>query len=131
MISLDQIRAHRAFAAAEAVVADDNLSNDEFLSLARSLPAMFQNNGFLATWAFLLSKNGEIYTKVLNLLVEHFNDEYVNVDLPDGETDPHQLLLCWTQQNGNFTNQGLMDLTREALLFSGWIKRAAEALCDQ
>lgn len=57
MINLDQIRAQRAFEKATDVSSPNSkIVTKEYLGLARSLPAMFQNNGLLATWAFLLSK---------------------------------------------------------------------------
>ena len=56
MRNLEQIRARRAFAIATATSQKSENERDEYLRLSRSLPAMFQNNGLLATWAFLLSK---------------------------------------------------------------------------
>lgn len=130
MISLEQIRAHRAFGRADDIAEKwPEKEREKFLSLARSLPAMFQNNGFLATWAFLLSKGEKEHKAVLSLLITHLKSEDFDLNLPRNTDDAHELLMYWTDRN--LSNEHLMELTREALIFSGWIKRAAEALCDQ
>ena len=133
MINLEQIRAHRAFEKATAV-AEQNY-HEEFLSLAQNLPAMFQNNGLLATWAFLLSKKGEgakgaAQQEILETLLTHFRDS--QFDLGVANSDVVRVFVEeWTVGATSLDGIKLMKLTAEAVAFSGWLKRAAESLCDK
>ena len=82
MQSLEQIRAQHAYAkAAEISISGDK---DSFLSLARSLPAMLQGNGLLATWAFLLAKDSSEHKKVRQALFQHL---CVTMHVPENLTD--------------------------------------------
>ncbi|NLP09432.1 type III-B CRISPR module-associated protein Cmr5 [bacterium] len=125
MVSLEQIRAYNAFQAAQQVGA-----NKDFLAFARNLPSLFQNNGLLATWAFMLAKaKKENYTiNIMNTLLEHFRTPQIGLVPNDQKTAEEVFNAVWTQ--ASFQSQQLMNLTAEAIAFSGWIKRAAEALCD-
>lgn len=131
MINLEQIRARRAFAkAAEVARPNSGIEAKEYLSLARNLPAMFQNNGLLATWAFMLSKQDKKHFKVLlKALLDHFRDGQFNLGVAN--TDEAKVFIEeWTGKTP-VTGPQLMQLTAEAIAFSGWLKRAAEALCDK
>lgn len=132
MINLDQIRAQRAFEKATDVSSPNSkIVTKEYLGLARSLPAMFQNNGLLATWAFLLSKkkDNNPFNEILETLLEHFRDPQFS--LGTSQTDVVKVFTDdWTGQQP-LTGSQLMRLTSEAIAFSGWLKRAAEALCDK
>jgi len=127
MISLEQIRAHRAFQLAHYIGI-----KKEFLSFARNLPALFQNNGLLATWAFMLAKAKpepfNAHQEILNMMLEHYRAPQIELLPTDGKSAEEVFRESWTQSSIN--GKQLMALTAEAIAFSGWIKRAAEALCD-
>jgi CRISPR/Cas system CMR-associated protein Cmr5 small subunit len=120
-MNLDQIRAQHAYQAAAG-------ENTDFLNLARSLPQMLQTNGLLATWAFLLARNESPHRSVLKALVIHLQGEgLLAVEL----TDPKEILLsAWLGRERPLGTSDLQRLTSETVAFAGWIKRAAEALCD-
>ena len=127
MTNLEQIRAKCAFAKAGEVARTD--SKKDFLNLARSLPAMLQNNGLLATWAFLLSKTGAPHKAMLNILLVHLRNDYFRFPI-QRDTPAAVFIHDWTGQPP-LQGPQLMQITAEALAFSGWLKRASEALCDQ
>lgn len=129
LINLEQVRAKAAFECASTL--DRNLHKD-FLSLARSLPAMFQGNGLLATWAFLLSKEKrEVhYKKVLQVMVAHLRWSDFGFGIDSNDTAESLFLTKWTGGSSTMSPTRLMALTAEAIVFSGWLKRAAEALCQ-
>ncbi len=116
--SLDQRRAASAYAYA----GDPEAS----LDWAQKLPALLQVNGLLATWAFLLGKK-EI--PLLEALLGHLRArEDLQVNKEGGAADG---FLHWV---GGPTGAGegidgtlLRALTAEALAWSVWLKRAAEA----
>lgn len=132
MTNLEQIRASRAFT--KAALFTGRNDSQEYLSLARSLPAMFQNNGLLATWAFLLSKNKTSQNPqkdLLSALLEHFKDTRFNLGVGQ-EWDIEKVFTHkWTGGTHPLSGAELMKLTGEAVIFSGWLKRAAEALCNK
>ncbi|MCB0260980.1 MAG: type III-B CRISPR module-associated protein Cmr5 [Calditrichaeota bacterium] len=131
MINLDQVRAQRAFDKATHVSSPNSgIDSKEYLGLARSLPAMFQNNGLLATWAFMLSKKDKNhFNALLKALLDHFRDPQIN--LGTSQADVVRVFTDdWTGPQPLDGTQ-LMRLTSEAIAFSGWLKRAAEALCDK
>jgi len=132
MTNLEQIRASRAFTKA-ALFAGRN-DSQKYLSLARSLPAMFQNNGLLATWAFLLSENKPSpnpQRDFLNVLLEHFKDVRFNLGVGQELNAMTVFTHKWTGETPPLSGVELMKLTGEAVIFSGWLKRAAEALCNK
>jgi CRISPR/Cas system CMR-associated protein Cmr5 small subunit len=121
-MNLEQVRAQHAYEAA----ADQD---PDFLNLARSLPQMLQTNGLLATWAFLLAKDENPHRSVLKAFVTHLEGEAL---LPAGQTNPKEILLSsWLGREHPLGTSDLQRLTSETIAFAGWIKRAAEALCDQ
>jgi len=130
MINLEQIRAQRAFEKAAAVAQQDY--HEKFLSLAQNLPAMFQTNGLLATWAFLLSKSqkNKEHKEALQILLAHFRDGHFNLRVNNPDI-VRVLTEEWTGSTATLQGTQLMRLTAEAVAFSGWLKRAAEALCDR
>lgn len=134
MRNLEQIRARRAFAIATATSQKSKDERDEYLRLSRSLPAMFQNNGLLATWAFLLSKKDKKNSAslpVMEIILEHYRDEAIEL-VAAGQDSPEEVFKNqWVRQGSGIEGAQLMKLTAEAITFSGWLKRAAEALCDQ
>lgn len=129
MINLEQIRAHHAFAKAAAIAPNDR---KDYLTLARNLPAMFQNNGLLASWAFLLSKGENSHRLALQVLLDHFRDPNFGLVAGGEQSTPQSVFVeRWTNSTADMSGIELMKLTAEAVAFSGWLKRAAEALCDQ
>jgi CRISPR type III-B/RAMP module-associated protein Cmr5 len=115
---LDQKRAKAAFGYVQAL---SPAVKKDFLSLARSLPVMFQTNGLLATWAHLLAKKGQEYDKTLEALMQYFRQGDTNM-----ETEAKAVFRQWTQ----LASLDLRQRTAEAIEYAVWLKRAAEALCD-
>jgi CRISPR/Cas system CMR-associated protein Cmr5 small subunit len=116
---LDQRRAAAAYAYA-AMAAD--------LDRARKLPAMLQINGLLATWAFFLS-NDE--TAILDALLGHLRS-LPELAVPAGGAEA--VFLHWVGgpagADGGIEGSLLRALTAEALAWSVWLKRAAEARAE-
>lgn len=119
--SLDQIRAAAAYRAVAS-------ADDKAVDMARRLPSMFQINGMLATWAFLIAKSEKQATP-LPALLAHLR---MLPELQVPETgDPKQVFLHWVgggrDSADGISGTTLRHLTEEALAFAGWLKRAAEA----
>lgn len=128
MTNLEQIRAKRAYDKARHAAGQTH--RKDYLKLTRNLPAMFQTNGLLATWAFHLSNKEKAHHETaLKAILEHFQSPPFNLAGSD-KTIENIFTGEWTATPG-FDNEKLMQLTAEAIAFSGWLKRAAEALCDQ
>lgn len=127
MKNLQLIRAELAFSIVKGIT--DTIEQQKFLSLARRAPTMFQTNGLLATWAFLLKKSRCEHTKIMESIIEYFQIIRLN-DL--NQTNPKTIFLNWIGHDmvQPLSGQELMIRTREAIIFSGWLKRAAEAYCD-
>lgn len=125
MKSLEQIRAKYAFEIASQVG-----QNKEFLSLARNIPSMLQTNGLLATWAFLLAKDKPEHRRIRQSLFAHFTSDGCNLSVPDNLNDTSIFTDYWTNNNSGDRGLILREFTQEAIAFSVWLKRAAEALCD-
>jgi CRISPR/Cas system CMR-associated protein Cmr5 small subunit len=105
-VSLEQVRAQRAYTAPVS-------------PMAESLPTMLQVNGLLATWAFLISKKEE---SLLHTLAMHLMPH------SDHALQPRAIFLRWVGSGaGRLTASELRRLTDEALAFSAWLKRAAQA----
>lgn len=136
MTNLEQIRAASAFAKASDVAKPNGkIKARDYLSLARSLPAMFQNNGLLATWAFLLSKDEKHHEAILDALLKHLQSHFRHKNLVFTTIEPltpsQAFTEHWIHPQRKLNGEQLMALTAEAIAFSGWLKRAAEALCDK
>lgn len=109
--SREQLRARRAYS-----------QQHPLPERAESLPGMIQVNGLLSTWAFLLSKGDHA---LLNILTEHLWRSENHLDAPPA---PRDMFLGWIGDgNGQLTGSRLRRLTEEALAFSAWVKRAAQA----
>lgn len=108
-VSLEQIRARRAYAAPVSERAD-------------SLPVMLQTNGLLATWAFLLSKNETALLQTLRDHLWEFERQQGNAP------DPRVMFNVWVADGvGQLNGPRLRKLTAEALALAAWLKRAAQA----
>lgn len=120
MKTLDQLRAARAYATMAA-------ADEDTLSRARALPAMLHLNGLLAVWAFFLAKNLR-QPPLLGELLAHFQAFDPLQPIPT-EATPYATFLAWvgTAEAPGLEAKQLRDLTAEAVAFSGWLKRAAEA----
>lgn len=131
LVDRDQLRAHRAFAFAAALVGegDDRLRAD-FLNLARKLPAMLQTNGLLAAWSFLRAKETNERARALEALRQHLRAPELR--LGDALARLEGIFPQAPQSAGSDELSGtdLRRLTAEAIVYSGWLKRAAEAICD-
>ncbi len=117
--SLDQRRAASAYAFAATPAAD--------LDRAQKLPAMFQINGLLATWGFLLAKKEH---SLLSSLLQHLRSTVPELDEKQAGS-AETAFLHWVGGPGAKSNgiEGklLRVLTVEAIAWSVWLKRAAEA----
>lgn len=121
MRSLDQRRAASAYAAIEK-------APKKAAELAIRLPAMLQINGLLATWAFLLAKEGKGEPTPVASLLGHLRS-LEDLQIPAG--DAQSVFLHWvggaTGASGGIGGSLLRALTAEALAWAVWLKRAAEA----
>lgn len=123
-VDLEQVRATRAFAAAAEAVREDRAAT--FLGAARRLPEMLRTNGLLAGWAFLLAKeNGDrgragVRESLSRHLGERFGERAAALDA----------LFAGSPPISPLSTVELQRLAGEAVLYAGWLKRAAEALCD-
>lgn len=120
--SLDQQRAANAYAAAVPGEGDVDFQR---------LPAMLQTNGLLATWAFLLAKKDK-GRAALDALLRHLRTR-ADLGVPPGTA--HEVFRTWVGEPGGdaggLGGPALRTLTAEALAFSVWLKRAAEAAAPE
>ena len=117
-VDLDQVRAQRAFQAAGA--ARTQGAANAFLDEARRLPTVFRTNGLLAGWGLLLARSWMLRACLeehLRMLHPRSFPKLEAVFSPREGVEPLS------------TNE-LQSLTKEAILFAGWLKRAGEAVCD-
>lgn len=136
-MNLEQLRAGNAFAAVGAVQQGQALGDGKtlFLRLARKLPVMFQVNGLLATWAYLLAKaQDKERLFAADQLLEHFRSLPATPlwrEVSPGSGPEAVFRTEWTSPDHHLSGPELRTLTAEAVAFSGWLKRAAEALLDE
>ncbi|MEW6364128.1 MAG: type III-B CRISPR module-associated protein Cmr5 [Acidobacteriota bacterium] len=120
MKSLDQLRAERAYGTAES-----NKGNKDFADLAEKLPTMFQTNGLLATWAFLLAKK---HHDMAQDLLCYLRTPVLDLKVPAG--DDVTVFRRWVGDLEGatcLTGSELRRLTDEAIAYAGWLKRATQA----
>lgn len=128
MVDLEQLRASHAFGRIGPLSTKEEL-RDGLLGLARRLPEMLQINGLLATWAFLQTKQErEPARKQLEAaLSAHLRDEALGltevVAKLDGVFSPAG------GDGSTLSGEELRRLSAEAVIYAGWLKRAAEARC--
>ena len=120
-MNLDQVRAKNAFAFVQRI---GEAGREDFLQIARKLPALFQTNGLLAAWAHLVAKDK---TLAAQALLGHFREAGLPVP---AEGEPLQVLTSRWLAAGGLASSDLRKLTHEAIVYSAWLKRAAEAFCD-
>jgi CRISPR/Cas system CMR-associated protein Cmr5 small subunit len=126
-MNLEQVRARSSF----AFVQGYRGKRDAFLGLARTLPVMLQTNGLLATWAHLLAKpKKEEYRGALEALLGHFRAAPLRLVPAEGDAG-HVFTRIWNAPASPASGAHLRRLTAEAIAFSVWLKRAAEALLDE
>jgi CRISPR/Cas system CMR-associated protein Cmr5 small subunit len=127
MKSLDQIRAELAYKKIE-----EHQAITGFLSLAQNVPTMLQKNGLLASWAFLQSKSREHaeHRCLINIFMEHLRKSILLLNIPTNG-DGLAVFKHWIETEGNgepnISTSDLRRITDEAIAFSSWLKRAAEA----
>lgn len=125
-MNLDQVRAGNAF----GFVASYQGKPGDFLGLARTLPVMLQTNGLLATWAHLLAKGArsEEYRDMARALLAHFRHQGLRLAVAAGD-EWEVFLQEWARPATGSNGTRMRRLTAEAIAYSVWLKRAAEALC--
>jgi CRISPR/Cas system CMR-associated protein Cmr5 small subunit len=134
-MNLEQARAAAAFNTARSEAGRADEERKDFLALARSLPAMLQINGLLASWAFLLRRKGT-NERLLGALLQHLRGVFPRQTYPllhrDGATLDNVVLGVGARNDSSppLTSSQLRGLTAEAIRYATWLKRAAEALCD-
>jgi CRISPR/Cas system CMR-associated protein Cmr5 small subunit len=124
-LNLDQLRARHAFAFVQGI--GDTEMRSKFLQIARKLPTLLQTNGLLATWAHLLAKE-KAEAQAAAALLGHFRG--VGLPVPAEGTPLAVLTGTWLAAGAGLSSRDLRRLTHEAIIYSAWLKRAAEALCD-
>jgi CRISPR-associated protein Cmr5 len=121
--TLEQRRAERAWAAVNEAKERGDKAAKEYGSLARNAPADLQANGLGQTLAFLRAKgfeNGKKKDNGYSLLFGHISS-WVMAQLGAEGTD----LLLWVTNTAS--SQDYRRATTEAIAFSSWLKRFAEA----
>jgi CRISPR/Cas system CMR-associated protein Cmr5 small subunit len=117
-VDREQERAARAFARVQGIGAGDRT---DFLQKARELPAILRTNGLLAGWAYLQAK----HQAVADALREHLEARH-----PAACGKLTALFGSGQPGGGRLTTLELQRLTAEAVVYAGWLKRAAEAVCN-
>jgi len=134
MQNLEQIRAKNAY---NFVDIDVHGNFADFKTYAQKLPMMLRTNGLLATWAFLMVKKDK-GKDTLRALNEHLHEQF-NTSIPEDYKDTFKNWVGYSEvqqkknlylnnpNNPNLTQDLLREITEEAIEYSGWLKRAAEA----
>jgi CRISPR/Cas system CMR-associated protein Cmr5 small subunit len=128
-MNVEQVRAQLAFTFVQTLARQDAGTRSAFLNLARSLPVMLQTNGLLAAWAHLLAKGAKKpeYREMARALLEHLRGRRL---APATGTARDALTGWWAQPASGATGRALRQTTAEAIAYSVWLKRAAEALLE-
>lgn len=115
----EQERAKSAWKNVDEIEAASEKGKKEYASLARGLPALIQTNGLGQALAFLRAKGKNDPTKQHSVIYKHLS-VWVCSRMPQ---EPGNLLE-WiiTQDSGMYRRA-----TREALAYSLWLRRFAEA----
>lgn len=127
-IDLEQTRASRAFTAVRGL---GEAERGGFLKDARKLPTFLRTNGLLASYARRPrsgsgggggSEKGQLATELWEALEEHLEERHAGAFA--------KLIALFgngDEEGGTLTTLELQRLTAEAVVFAGWLKRAAEA----
>jgi CRISPR/Cas system CMR-associated protein Cmr5 small subunit len=128
-MNLEQVRAQGAFAFVQTFGLEHAGERGAFLGLAQSLPAMLQTNGLLAAWAHLLAKGAKKaeHREIARALLEHLRPLGL---APAAGDAAGALTAWWTAPASGGSGRALRRATAEAIAYSVWLKRAAEALLD-
>jgi CRISPR type III-B/RAMP module-associated protein Cmr5 len=132
-MNLDQLRAQSSFSFVQRLRPAER---SRFLGLSRSLPAMLQTNGLLATWAHLLARAGpgptpNEYRRAMEALLEHLRHKDTGPLLREPGDAAAVLTAIWSRRPSGASGRELRRLTAETIRYSVWLKRAAEALCEK
>ena len=131
MTNREQLRASAAYREVSARSGERYFP--EFVQRSKNLPVMLRTNGLLATWGFLCAKERDEADRraCLEILQAHLTSRLPNVGSADANAK--DVFRRWIGQSdgvGALSSAELRALTDEAIAFSGWIKRAAEAFGD-
>jgi CRISPR/Cas system CMR-associated protein Cmr5 small subunit len=135
-MNLEQARGHAAFSFVQSI--PDGRRAD-FLGVAQKLPVMLQTNGLLATWAHLVAKGGpaRVAAPAASLdenalaaraLLDHLRPHAPANLFTAADGTVEALLALWRTEPAGASGVTLRRLTAEAIRYSVWLKRAAEAL---
>jgi len=117
MKNIDQQRATQALKYIKKVPSEEQ---DDYGSLAKSLPMMLQTNGLAQTLAFLKSKSPDSIAH--QMVVRHLSN-WLNSILRNDEEEPGDFLL-WIVEEPSATYRRACS---EAIEFSIWLRRFVEA----
>lgn len=115
----EQERAARAFA--WVLRLDTDGKRTKFLGEARELPTVLRTNGLLAGWAFVQAKRPA---------VEPALREHLEARQPGAFGKVVRLFESGAAGGEVLGTLELQRLTAEAIVYAGWLKRAAEAVCN-
>jgi CRISPR type III-B/RAMP module-associated protein Cmr5 len=135
-MNLEQARGHTAFSFVRSISAQRRAA---FLPVAQKLPAMLQTNGLLATWAHLVAKGGpapasapaeslDANALAARALLDHLRSHAPANLFAAANGTAEALDALWGREPSGASGLTLRRLTAEAIRYSVWLKRAAEAL---
>jgi CRISPR type III-B/RAMP module-associated protein Cmr5 len=135
-MNLEQARGHAAFSFVQGIPAPRRA---DFLGVAQKLPVMLQTNGLLATWAHLVAKGGPApaSTPTASLdenalaaraLLDHLRSHAPAKLFAAADGNAEALDALWGKDPSGASGLTLRRLTAEAIRYSVWLKRAAEAV---
>ena len=127
MKTMDQHRAKYAWQCVQNAKGNAPHTPEDYLSLARSFPALVLTNGLGQALAFLLSKDTDSHRKLARHLADWLcgNQGAPGLPIYIGGANPGGSVLMRELFNGN--SETLRRATTETLSICNWLKRFAEA----
>lgn len=130
--NLEQLRARNAFSFIKQMLEEPNLNDkvkDDIAGKVSNLATMFQKNGVLATFAFLLAKNkdGKLQSLLNSLMNNLKESKRTALATGPAANDIFQGENSWINSD-EFNMTDLFIVTDEMIKYATWLKRALEAL---
>lgn len=116
-----------ALGCVEKVVDNTNIDNEEYKTLSKKMSALIQKNGLINTVVFCYSKNdkkhfNEILKNMINWAKTNFKiSSYFN-NLNENKINDYLLQIT------KLSTKDYRLVTREMMIFFGWIKRFADGM---